>query len=356
MAIDDPAPRQGLSMETDCVILAALKKETKSVLFQFRNFQEVATPGQTFSCYKTVTPNGLRVVAASPTAMGNLAMASLTHTVISTFRPKTLLLVGIAGGLDKEIPLGDVVVSDQIVHYELGKITAEGFTPRWSVYRPDPELLERARSWPNQNWQQYIRAVRPAKAGAPMLHSGILLSGDKVIADDKTADALRSVWRKAAAIDMEAAGAASALYHMKSPPSFLVFRGICDYADHSKNDIWQEYAADAAASCAFSFVLDHLKPSDVRAAQLNGVGRIAESQTDNREIRVALTATYNLAELKRLSFDLGVDWEDLAGDSKSEKIIELLLSARRHNKIGKLVDLVNHERDGVLSAYVGRAS
>jgi hypothetical protein len=40
--------------------------------------REVVLPEQTFPCYETFAPNGLRVVAASPTGMGNLAMASLT--------------------------------------------------------------------------------------------------------------------------------------------------------------------------------------------------------------------------------------------------------------------------------------
>ena len=267
-------------MDTDCVILTTLKKETMSVLFQFRHFREVVLPGQTFPCYETLAPNGLRVITASPTAIGNLAMASLTGAITSAFSPKTLLLVGIAGGMDKDIALGDVVVSEQIVHYELGKVSPDGFTPRWSVYRPDAGLLARATAWPNQTWQRYIRAARPIKAGTPALHSGVLLSGDKVIADEQSAGALRSVWRKAAAIEMEAAGVASILYHMKVPPVLLVFRGICDYADSKKNDQWQEYAADAAASCAFSFVLDHLRPSDIQAAQANRATQTPESPSD----------------------------------------------------------------------------
>jgi hypothetical protein len=30
----------------------------------------------------------------------------------------------------------------------------------------------------------------------------------------------------------------------------VVIRGICDYADYGKNDLWQDYAAATAAACA----------------------------------------------------------------------------------------------------------
>jgi adenosylhomocysteine nucleosidase len=348
--------------DADCLILTSLAEETMPVLFQFRHFRKIVLPGQRFPCYETHAPNGLRVISASSTTMGKLAMESLIHTVISTFNPKTILLVGIAGGMDKDIALGDVVVSEEILNYELGKAGDGGFAPRWSVCQPDAKLLARAKAWPNQTWQQYIRAPRPVQSGTPALHSGIFLSGDTIIADEKVAGALRSVWRKAAAIEMEGAGVASTLYHIKVPPAFLVFRGISDYVDSKKNvdseknNQWREYAADAAASCAFSFVLDHMGPSDIQAVRSNRATRTPQSQSDNRAIRVALSTAYNLAELKQLSFDLDIDWEDISGNSKSEKIVDFLLYCKRHDKIEKLVDLVNSERDNLLNAYYRRRS
>jgi nucleoside phosphorylase len=286
--------------------------------------------------------------------MGNLAMARLTHEVISVFSPKTLLLVGIAGGMDKEIALGDVVISEQIVDYELGKVTTDGYGPRWSVYRTDATLLARAKAWPNQSWQHYIRAPRPSNGGTSVLHSGVFLSGNKVIADENSAGALRSVWRKAAAIEMEAAGVASVLYHLKDPPAFLVLKGICDYADSQKDDIWQEYAAEAAASCAFSLVLDHLQPSDIHPTHARGKRSALRGRPGNRALREALAAAYSLAELKQLTFDLDIDWEEIPGDGKSERVVELLRYVlRRPSKYEELIDLVNEERDNMLKAYAG---
>lgn len=280
--------------------------------------------------------------------MGQLAAASLAQEVLNVWNPKILLLVGIAGGLDHTISLGDVVASEQIVDYELGKVSSEGFGPRWSVYRTDAALLARIRGWTRQNWQTYVRSKRPRGNAKPHLHTGVYLSGNKVIADERSAGALRAVWRKAAAIDMEAAGIASVLYHRQTPPGFLVIKGICDYADSKKNDDWQEYAADAAASCAYSFVLDQLEPADLIStpATSDSTGELAL-----RGLRLALAEAFDLGELKTLCFDLNVDWDEIPGVRKSEKIVELVKHLTRRRKLEELIRLVNQERDNILKAY-----
>ncbi|MCX7177067.1 MAG: hypothetical protein NT159_24725 [Proteobacteria bacterium] len=342
-------------MTADCLILTALSNELSSVLFQFRHFKPVVTSSKTtFPYFQTMAPNGLKVIAGMQTGMGSLAAASLAQEAIATFQPKAVLLVGITGGMDHDIPLGDVVVSEQIVDYELGKVTEDGFSPRWSVYRPDARLLGKVKAWRSQSWQNYVRVPRPGDLQRPELHSGIYLSGNKVIADEQTAGALRSVWRKAAAIEMEASGVASVLWHMDRPPAFLVFKGVCDYADSKKNDAWQAYAADTAASCAFSFVLDHLGPADVAVPSPRTHEGRTEAQLQDRALREGLAVAYSIAELKVLSFDIGVDWEELPQGPKSQVIVELIQYVRRRGKFGVLVKVVNRDRDNLLSAFIDR--
>jgi nucleoside phosphorylase len=56
---------------------------------------------------------------------------------------------------------------------------------------------------------------------------------------------------------MEAAGL------MNDFPCIIV-RGICDYADSHKNNVWQEYAAATAAAFAKE-LLSIIKPAEVNA-------------------------------------------------------------------------------------------
>ncbi|KAG7402563.1 hypothetical protein Forpe1208_v017087 [Fusarium oxysporum f. sp. rapae] len=78
----------------------------------------------------------------------------------------------------------------------------------------------------------------------PVIHYGVIASGNKLIKDAATRDNLsEDTGHQCLCVEMEAAGL------MDRFPC-LVIRGICDYADSHKNDRWQRYAAAAAAAFA----------------------------------------------------------------------------------------------------------
>ena len=88
-----------------------------------------------------------RVVVTPLLGMGRVEAANATGDAIRRWRPRYMLLVGIAGGLAKAgVGLGDVLISDQIVDYELQKLTTDKTTIRWQVHRVDPRLLGAAKT------------------------------------------------------------------------------------------------------------------------------------------------------------------------------------------------------------------
>jgi nucleoside phosphorylase len=285
--------------------------------------------------------------------MGQVNAALLARDVVALFKPRKVLLVGIAGGLGKEICLGDIVVSDQVVDYEVGKVTTSGATPRWSVYRSDALLRERLLAHRDPSWIARVRTARPDgdKSARPTIRSGVVLSGNKVIADAKAAGALAAVWSRASAIEMEAAGIAAALHQSVDAPGFVMVKVICDRADASKDDSWQDYAADVAAAFVTSFVFGSLQPSDAIGQRDDTNVATADSGVDLRALRLALSAAFDLRELKILISDLGLDWDNIAGDIKDEKIVELLRYMNRRAGLDQLVALVRAERPGLLDAY-----
>ncbi|KAK2761925.1 ankyrin repeat protein [Colletotrichum kahawae] len=106
------------------------------------------------------------------------------------------------------------------------------------------------------------RSCDPKKAeernheGEIQIHYGLIASGNQVIKDALSRDRLnKQLGGNVMCIEMEAAGLM---------PDFpcLVIRGICDYADSHKNDLWQEYAA-ATASAFAKELLSHVYSSDV---------------------------------------------------------------------------------------------
>ena len=342
-------------MSVDCALITAIPVELDRLRFHFRGSKTISDGSHIF--FETMSPNGLSLVGAMSQGMGQLNAAALVMDVLSRYSPKTIILVGITGGMDKSIGLGDVVVSSQIVDYELGKITPEGLDARWSVYPVDSALLNKARNFRSSSWIEYIQTPRPNTGNTkkePSSHIGLYLSGNKVIASEKAAGALRSVWRHAAAVEMEGAGIAAILRQKPNPPGFIVIKGVCDYADSQKNDEWQVYSADAAASFAYSFVIDQLSPQDFVGSHRQVVSRVRDAGIDFEGLRTALAASYSLSELKVMCFDLDIDWDEIEGSVKSERIVEIIKLFKRQNRLPTLIAKVNRDSNNILASYINR--
>ncbi|KAL2864224.1 5'-methylthioadenosine/S-adenosylhomocysteine nucleosidase family protein [Aspergillus lucknowensis] len=198
------------------------------------------------------------------------------------------LMVGIGGGIPNkaaDIRLGDVVVSKPsgthggVVQYDLGKATTDGFTCTGSLNAP-PEIVLAALNfmpahgsifgahlesqYPGRDqdilyeqiptnpssescnsMQQVARDPRDPEG--PRVFYGTIVSGNAVVKDANIRDMLYTK-HGALCCEMEAAGL------MNSTFPCVVIRGISDYADSHKNDIWIEYAASAAAQYAREFL------------------------------------------------------------------------------------------------------
>jgi nucleoside phosphorylase len=83
-------------------------------------------------------------------------------------------------------------------------------------------------------------------------HIKAMASGSAVRADNPF-DIVRAPVRGTIAIDME--GAAFGLVMSRHPQiPWLVVKGVCDFADTDKNDTYHQYAAQASAIYALSFI------------------------------------------------------------------------------------------------------
>jgi len=204
--------------------------------------------------------------------MGSVAAGIATAQIID-WNPSLIILVGIMGGVKgDERHLGDLIVAEQIVGYEAGKITNAGAERDFKVFHSSHALVEATRHFPTEKWVSALTISRPVGSGgkfkslmesvwrffyphpnrkdrqlAPNIHWGVVASGEKVIADDKTLSELQKHWPKLVGIEMEGYGVAHAIYTAESRPEFFMVKSICDWANLDKNDEWQAYAADVAA-------------------------------------------------------------------------------------------------------------
>jgi nucleoside phosphorylase len=193
-----------------------------------------------------------RVIVMCLPGMGRVPAATATADAIRRWHPRYIVLVGIAGGIAaRNVAIGDILISSQVVDYSLQKLTPEGPDVRWEVHRADARLLDACNNFRGDRWQELILTKRPGR-GRPNRHFGPIASGDKVIAFGDVLAKYQGVWTKLLGVEMEAGGVAMAAFQSADRPGFFMVRGVSDLADENKgsSDVekWRPYACDVAAS------------------------------------------------------------------------------------------------------------
>jgi nucleoside phosphorylase len=228
------------------------------------------------------------------------------------------LLVGIGGGLPhgkNDIRLGDVVVSKPsgqfggVVQYDMGKWTADGFERTGSLNAPPERLLavlnlmprhgRRFAGCPSEPYpgeeldqlyeadgQRLVKRDTGRREDGPHVFYGTVASGNSVIKDAAKREKLKAQ-HHVLCCEMEAAGL------MNSSFPCLVIRGISDYADCHKNEVWQDYAAATAAQYAKAFLTQ--VPEEVMH-QLTPI-RVRE---ERQQFLQSLTATHGQNQARRV--------------------------------------------------------
>ena len=261
----------------DFVLVTALAEERDALLSKLPGYQQLPPAKDDirtyFQAYVPITfpDNSIgtyRVIVMCLLGMGRLQAVVATADAIRRWHPRYILLIGIAGGMaDRNIGIGDILISDQIVDYELQNITSKGPKVRWEVQRVDPRLLGACNNFRDEGWQELIQINRPGP-GQPNRYTGPIASGDKIIAFGKILARYQDMWPKLIGVEMEAAGVATAAFQSAERPGFFMVRGVSDLADEAKGSTdvekWHLYACDVAAS----FTIALLKSGPVPLAEV----------------------------------------------------------------------------------------
>jgi nucleoside phosphorylase len=242
----------------DIAIVTVLPEEYAAVLAELgphaRDPGQVAPNTHGWQCAEVSGTGGRhRVVVALAGRPGNVSGALTVEKTVARWRPRHVLLVGIAGGFARDgLKLGDVVVSTVIWAYEYGKAAAV-FEPRHDfTYPVDGGLLRSAMAY---------------AAGTPnAAHFGPVASGEKVI-DQVTPGLFGPVlaaWPKLLAVEMEGGGAAAAIEAARDAGhavGFMMIRGISDMpgeaqaaGNAARRDAWKRAACASAAKFALGLI------------------------------------------------------------------------------------------------------
>lgn len=70
------------------------------------------------------------------------------------------------------------------------------------------------------------------------------------------------------------------------------------------------------------------------------------------KLRHLISSHFNISDLKSLCFDLGIDYENLSGEIKDDKVRELITLIDRQNRLNELVNLLIQMRPNLEITYL----
>ncbi|MBA4252207.1 MAG: hypothetical protein C0442_10870 [Chlorobiaceae bacterium] len=181
--------------------------------------------------------------------MGSGGLGGSQETVrkaIEALQPKFVIMVGIAFGINEEKQkVGDVLVSKQLVTYELQRVGKQKIILRGDKPHASTSLLRRLEYADlSLEKKQYCVEIGP------------MLSGEKLIDNKKYKEKLISLAPEAIGGEMEGAGLYVACQN--NHVDWVIIKAICDWADGDKGENKEENQKLAARN-ATNFLLSALK-------------------------------------------------------------------------------------------------
>ena len=175
--------------------------------------------------------------------VGKVNAAHTTLLLIDKFGVDKIINVGVAGGIQDDIQVGDMVIGVSSTTYDVGPSIMGRYFPFVSNYEYDSEVIEAAKaaceSITDRSWKYVVRPT---------------ITGDMFIADPMLKEKLLSPFPEAACIDMEAQAMAQIARIYGVPIANL--RSISDTADNEA--VYEENEA-RAAEIAATVLLETLK-------------------------------------------------------------------------------------------------
>lgn len=257
------------SYETDICILTALKRPELSAILNLPwNWVEhniSQDPTTYYKCQLTIDGRDIKIIAASAPRMGMPASAALSMKMITMFKPRFIIMAGIAAGIRGKVQLGDVIAADPSWDYGNGKRSLKDKVPIFSAAPHQIGLDAFVRKKLQQVSDNHIalndiKRSWPTKCSAELtVHVGPLASGAAVLEDPLLTERIQDQHRKVLGVEMEAYGVFAAAQDAPAPqPKVVVLKSVCDFADEDKNDDYQDYASYTSASLVKLLVESYL--------------------------------------------------------------------------------------------------
>lgn len=176
-------------------------------------------------------------IILTESGIGKTNAARTTQILIDYYKPEAIFNIGVAGGIAKNLKVGDVIISTSLVQHDFD-ITAfdhpKGYIPNVGNTIPiDNNLLNTTKTILDTNNISY--------------KEGVIASGDIFCTKESMATKINTQFN-ALCVEMEGASIAQTAYLSKTP--CLVIRSISDCPDNHNKVTYEEFLETSSKKVA----------------------------------------------------------------------------------------------------------
>ena len=185
--------------------------------------------------------------------IGKVAAATTASALIERFAVRRMLFTGVAGGLGRDVNVGDVVVGRSFVQHDLdvSPLFPRYEVPLYGKARFDVDTALTAALFDASQNALADPRVRSAYPNA-QVHTGLIASGDRFVSGAAESSALREALLASGhdvlAVEMEGAAVAQVCHDYGIP--FAVVRTISDRADDTAHVDFPSFIDQVASKYA----------------------------------------------------------------------------------------------------------
>ena len=210
-------------------IIGAMPEEVAPILEKISTYTTTEYAGNK---YYEATYKGTELVVAY-SKIGKVFSTLTATTMIEHFSCDVLLFSGVAGGINPELKIGDLIVATKLSQHDLD-ITAfghpMGYVPEGSVFvETDKELLSLSKEVASELGKKVIE--------------GIIATGDQFVHDSSVKENIVKHFN-ADALEMEGGSVAVVCNALNVP--FFILRAISDTADTDASFSFDEFMESSA--------------------------------------------------------------------------------------------------------------
>lgn len=215
-------------------IIGAMEPEVAKLKAQLQNANSIEHAGFTF--YEGQL-NGNDVVIVQ-SGIGKVAASVATVLMIQLFKPDYIVNTGSAGGFEKSLKVGDIVISSEVRYHDVD-VTAFGYEVGQipgnpAAYLPHPVLVEAAEL-----------AVTHLSADIKAITAQITTGDTFMTAEADIAKAQQN-FPQMAAVEMEGAAIAHTCHLLHVP--FVIIRSLSDIAGKESPTSFEAYLETASVN------------------------------------------------------------------------------------------------------------